>query len=173
MRQQRLRRDARGVSSRFARQAPIVADDVVNRDPRGGEHRGYLIARRVQREPEHVEAAGDVRDGGRRKGCHGIHAHILATKPRKHENAKAYPTRKRLAALQLATTEDTGDAEAMYFFFRFAASCPPCPLWWRGCGGNLPTSSKDFSCYVLSWVSLVAVQRGIFRYSPVLAQVSG
>ena len=70
-RQQRLRRDAGGVARRLARQPAVVAGDGVDVTAppvgRARESRRHLIAGRVQREPEHVEAARDVRHGRRRK----------------------------------------------------------------------------------------------------------
>ena len=53
---------------RLARQPAAVADDVVDARRRAArEARGHLVARRVEREAEHVEAARDVRHGRRRK----------------------------------------------------------------------------------------------------------
>jgi hypothetical protein len=79
-RQQRPRGDARGVPLRRPRQAPIVADDVVNRHlhrGRAGEARRDLVARRVEREPKHIEPAGDVRHRCRREGGHSIHRTVI------------------------------------------------------------------------------------------------
>src|SRR5262249_37621767 len=79
--EQRLRCDAGGVARRVPRQTSLVSADLHNRDgrllPAGRDERGrHLVAGRLEREPENVEAAGDVRHGRGSKrgyGCHKRH----------------------------------------------------------------------------------------------------
>src|SRR6185503_5319514 len=75
LRQKRLGRDAGGVPRRIARQPAAVTGDVVDPDAAlaAGKPRGHLVARLAQREPEHVEATGDVGDGGGGKGGDPVH----------------------------------------------------------------------------------------------------
>jgi hypothetical protein len=96
-RQQRLRGDARGIPLRRPRQTSIVADDVVDRHLRRGpavEARRDLVARRIEREPEHIEPARDVRHRRRREGGHSIHRTAilpdewLATESQRHRAAR-------------------------------------------------------------------------------------
>jgi hypothetical protein len=65
--QQRLGGNTGGVASRLAWQTSIVAGNIRDVHARGRPSRRDLIARFVQRKPEHIEPACDVRHGRRRK----------------------------------------------------------------------------------------------------------
>ena len=71
--QQRLRGDARAVPRRLARQPSGVAGDVGDANAAGGAARRHLVARRFEREAEHVESTRDVGDRRGREGGHRIH----------------------------------------------------------------------------------------------------
>jgi hypothetical protein len=71
--QQRLRRDPGGVPCGVSRQPSRVARDVVDADAGRCRSCGHLVARGGQRKPQHVESAGDIRHGRRRKRGHRFH----------------------------------------------------------------------------------------------------
>ena len=75
-REQRLGGDTGRVLRRIAREAALIAGDLVDAHGPRREARGHLVARRIEREAEDVEPARDIRHRRGRKRCDRFHSRV-------------------------------------------------------------------------------------------------